>query len=54
MSKKALVTCPHCGNSYTVTHGLHEQSGSTRGTCPKCHKEATVHIKRGEVDSVSK
>jgi len=54
MSKKALIVCPHCGNSYTITYGLETQSGGTTGQCPKCHKLAHVQIIRGEVDRVTK
>ncbi len=53
MSKKALITCPHCGTSYTISHGHTTGSGSTTGQCPKCHKTAHVHIHNGEVDKVS-
>jgi hypothetical protein len=51
--KKVFVACPHCGNSFSTEHGF-SGSGSTRKSCPKCHKGVNIRIKNGELDSVTK
>jgi len=53
-SKKATIVCPHCGTTYTITHGFETSSGGTSAQCPKCHKTCHIKIERGDVGMVTK
>ena len=52
MSVTYTVVCPNCGNTSTYTAGL--KDGTVNPHCKSCHKGFHVHIKKGNVDKVSK